>query len=265
MRETITMILSDTQTWILRQAAEHEAGLAPLPKIPAAARNAVFRSMLKGGLLAEMPAPSVHAGRGWHQDEQGSWIALRITDEGLAAIGLDPAPSIQAGAQKDSAPLLPLRDTDAAITHDSPLQSPEPVRAAPTARGSRATLRAAAAALITALEASQPIEAPLASLRAILASRPAGAPRAANTPRRPREGTKQAAVLALLRRPEGATVAQVVEATGWAPHTVRGFFAGLRTRHGIEVTVLERVRQIGPNKTGAKGSYSVYRIAAVTA
>ncbi|MGK7867675.1 DUF3489 domain-containing protein [Falsiroseomonas sp. E2-1-a20] len=96
--------------------------------------------------------------------------------------------------------------------------------------------------------------------------RPAG-PRITSSrhPRRPREGTKQAAVLALLRRPEGATVAQVVEATGWAPHTVRGFFAGLRTRHGIEVTVLERVRQVGPNNTGAKGSYSVYQIAAVTA
>jgi hypothetical protein len=72
-------------------------------------------------------------------------------------------------------------------------------------------------------------------------------------------------VLALLRRPQGATVAQVVEATGWAPHTVRGFFAGLRTRRGIEVTVLERVRRVGPNKTGARGSYSVYQVAAVTA
>ena len=45
---------------------------------------------------------------------------------------------------------------------------------------------------------------------------------------RPREGTKQGQVLALLRRPEGATVAQIAEATGWAPHTVRGFFAGLQ-------------------------------------
>jgi hypothetical protein len=31
------------------------------------------------------------------------------------------------------------------------------------------------------------------------------------------------------------------------------------------VTVLERVRQAGSNKTGAKGSYSVYQITAVTA
>ncbi|MBC4019129.1 DUF3489 domain-containing protein [Siccirubricoccus deserti] len=77
----------------------------------------------------------------------------------------------------------------------------------------------------------------------------------------PRQGTKQQAVLALLRRPEGATVAQIAEATGWANHTVRGFFAGLKKRHGIVVEVLERVRQVGPNKQGAKGSYTVYRIA----
>ena len=40
----------------------------------------------------------------------------------------------------------------------------------------------------------------------------------------------------------------------------RGFFAGLKKK-GIEVSVLERVRQVGPNKAGAKGSYTVYRVA----
>ena len=37
-------------------------------------------------------------------------------------------------------------------------------------------------------------------------------------PRKPREGTKQEQVLAMLRRPEGATVAQIADATGWALH-----------------------------------------------
>ena len=46
---------------------------------------------------------------------------------------------------------------------------------------------------------------------------------------------------------------------GWAPHTVRGFLAGL-AKKGIPVEVLERVRQIGPNKQGAKGSYTIYRL-----
>jgi hypothetical protein len=42
---------------------------------------------------------------------------------------------------------------------------------------------------------------------------------------------------------------------------VRGFFAGLKEK-GVEVAVLERVRQVGPNKEGAKGSYTVCRVPA---
>ena len=83
------------------------------------------------------------------------------------------------------------------------------------------------------------------------------APRDLNTPRKPREGTKQQTVLALLRRPEGASIAQIVAATAWAQHTVRGFLANLK-RKGITVEVLERVRQVGPCSTGTKGSYSIY-------
>jgi hypothetical protein len=97
----------------------------------------------------------------------------------------------------------------------------------------------------------------MAALRSILV-KPAPAPRTTG-PRKPREGTKQQQVLAMLRWPEGATVAQIAEATGWPAHTVRGFFAGLK-KHGVEVGVLERVRQAGLGKTGVKGSYSVYQI-----
>ena len=103
------------------------------------------------------------------------------------------------------------------------------------------------------------LDGPMEALRVALTSKPARETRAPGAPRKPREGTKQEAVLALLRRPEGATVAQVAEATGWAQHTVRGFFAGLKKK-GIEVTVLERVRQVGPNREGAPGSYSVYKV-----
>lgn len=48
--------------------------------------------------------------------------------------------------------------------------------------------------------------------------------------------SKQAEVLRLLRRPEGATVAQICEATGWQPHTVRGAFAGtFKKRLGLTI------------------------------
>lgn len=43
---------------------------------------------------------------------------------------------------------------------------------------------------------------------------------------RTRENTKQAQIIAMLQRPEGATISQIVEATGWQSHTVRGTFAG---------------------------------------
>ncbi len=43
---------------------------------------------------------------------------------------------------------------------------------------------------------------------------------------RNRDNTKQAQIIAMLNRPEGATISQIVEATGWQPHTVRGTFAG---------------------------------------
>src|SRR3954463_8885744 len=48
--------------------------------------------------------------------------------------------------------------------------------------------------------------------------------------------SKQAAVIALLRRPEGVTVAEIVAASGWQPHTVRGLFSGpLRKKRGLEL------------------------------
>ena len=52
-----------------------------------------------------------------------------------------------------------------------------------------------------------------------------------------REGTKQAALVEMLRRPKGATIAEIVEATGWQAHTGRGAFAGaLKKRLGLGVT-----------------------------
>ena len=54
---------------------------------------------------------------------------------------------------------------------------------------------------------------------------------------RTREDSKQAKVITMLRRPEGVTVKQICEATGWLAHTVRGAFAGtFKKRLGLNIT-----------------------------
>ena len=65
-----------------------------------------------------------------------------------------------------------------------------------------------------------------------------------------REGTKQAVLIELLKRPEGATLPQMTEATGWQVHTVRGAMAGaLKKKLGLDIT---SEKQIGTDR--------VYRI-----
>lgn len=64
-------------------------------------------------------------------------------------------------------------------------------------------------------------------------SEPDAAPKA----RTPREGTKQATLIAMLRAPDGATIEEIMAATGWQSHTVRGAMAGaLKKRLGLVVT-----------------------------
>ncbi|CAJ0878101.1 MAG: DUF3489 domain-containing protein [Proteobacteria bacterium] len=70
-------------------------------------------------------------------------------------------------------------------------------------------------------------------------------------PRRPRADSKQAQVIAMLQRPEGATLRQIMDSTGWQAHTVRGTLAGaLKKKLGLTI-VSER----------SPGGERVYRLA----
>ena len=46
----------------------------------------------------------------------------------------------------------------------------------------------------------------------------------------PRPGSKQALILSLLSRRQGASLAEMMQATGWLPHTTRAALTGLRQR-----------------------------------
>jgi len=46
---------------------------------------------------------------------------------------------------------------------------------------------------------------------------------------------KKAEVIAMMKRTKGATLAEIVEATGWQKHTVRGFVSILSNKGGEEV------------------------------
>ena len=68
---------------------------------------------------------------------------------------------------------------------------------------------------------------------------------------RSRDNSKQAEVIRMLQRPEGATIHQICTATGWQAHTVRGTFAGaFKKKLGLTIT---------SDKT--QGGERIYRIA----
>jgi hypothetical protein len=65
-------------------------------------------------------------------------------------------------------------------------------------------------------------------------------------------GSKQARVIAMLRRPEGATLQAIMAVTGWQPHSVRGFFSAVvRSKLGLE---------LASNKAGAQRLYRIVTI-----
>jgi hypothetical protein len=265
--------LSDTQMRVLTLGSEHPEHLAPAPKhLPAAACRAVVNSLLKSRLLIEVPAPPPprsldYEARIWRYEVldasrcpvtgeiegKRTPYLLKVTDEGLRAIGKEPSSVTLVVIDPltslcpPEAPALPVLKVTAVSDTTLTVAPPK-----------RETLADAVRRFLEVYEGGLPAEGPTYQQAVEAMSQALRRPGQGQ----PRADSKQEAVLTMLRRAEGATVAQIAEAMGWQQHTVRGFLAGLKKRPGITLEIADRVRMVGPNKTGAKGSYTVYRVAA---
>jgi hypothetical protein len=214
--------LSDTQAVILSAAAQRDDGaLLPLPEILKINGGAVDKVL--GSLKAKGLIDHLGAPRG---DELPP---LRITRAGLQAIGLETEEEGPEGAPPDDTGATSADAGAQAIDAAGP--ATEADRAATRAKKGRAPQSKAKVAKTATTD--QPT---------------------------PRAGTKQALIIELLKRPEGATVEQIAAATGWQKHTIRGAISGaLKKRLGLTIEIT-RTREAGPDNMGAKGSSTVYRI-----
>jgi hypothetical protein len=214
--------LSDTQSIILSAAAQRADGnVLPLPgSLRGGAATKVVAALLARRRIREHVVDSPRKADAamntiWRNlpESDGRGVLLFITAAGADAIGIEP----------EAVPYA---------FNEGPNSAGEPAAGAPTA------------ADVAPVEATPKRR-----------GRPRNAaPTARDTgaPRKTREGTKQEQLISMLRRKQGATIAQIVEATGWQPHTVRGAFAGaLKKKLGLTVTS-EKI----------EGGERVYRLAA---
>ncbi|WP_416193419.1 DUF3489 domain-containing protein [Nitrobacter sp. TKz-YC01] len=63
-------------------------------------------------------------------------------------------------------------------------------------------------------------------------------------PTRHRAGSKQARVIEMLMKPEGAMIGDIMQATNWQQHSVRGFFAGV-IRKKLKLTLISEATEAG--------------------
>ncbi len=206
------MKLSDSQLVVLTAACQHpDRRVLPLPgHLKGGAASKVVESLAAKGLIVE-----VEAKRGdmiWREAD-GAGITLAATDAAFEALGIELADEPPAGTVTVAAP-EELLDDDTVVSVGvgadgrlvAEIDDGDGVRTVGVTVSGEDDLEADGAAAEAA-------------------------------PRPRRDGTKQAKLIAMLRDPDGATLDDIVAATGWQKHTVRGALAGaLKKKLGLAVT-----------------------------
>ena len=217
------------------------SALDDAPRSPAnkgEALRAIGRSAQLFGLTTDdvlAAAPGLLDGRMSPAD-----FRVELHDQDSAPVPATDAPQGAPGAQEEATP------------------SQEPEAPTGTAQATQVPATPAPAAEPEADAKAKPAKRKAKTKPATANAAPAKAAPAEKPTRR--AGTKQALMIELLKRPEGATVEQIAAVTGWQKHTIRGAISGaLKKKLGLNVEAT-RTREVGPNKTGAKSSSTVYRI-----
>jgi hypothetical protein len=236
----IQMRLTDTQLIILGEASSRDDGIVILPeRLKGGAATKVIEKLLKAKLVDEIPASAKLPA--WRRDEtEGTAFALRITAAGLKAISAG-----EEGTAEPSAPppaevsRTRTKGKSAAARPKKQVVGGSPKRRFPNA-DSTAERRGRSSGTSAARSATHG-----------QAARSSNHANDATVGTAPRQGSKIASVIVMLRRAKGASIQEIMSTTGWLPHTTRAALTGLRKR-GLKVERAKEAR--------GKETVTVYRI-----
>ncbi len=201
--------LSDAQLVVLSAACQRPGrNVLPLPeRMKGGAAQKIVASLISKALIEEVAAEPEEPG--WREGEDGDRTTLRATDAAFQALGIELEDGGERQEHVGGAP--PNGSGAVRVTADERAETPVP--AGTGGVGANAGT-------------GEPTKA---------AAPPTNA--AAGQVRKSRPDTKQARLVAMLQSPDGASLDEIVTATGWQTHTVRGAIAGaLKKKLGLTVT-----------------------------